>query len=78
MGLGEDGAHDGNDGGGVGEMFQSEYPFQLLEAHHRRCPSHEPYYCCMWQEIHHESQPTLQSNFIIASIMIIDTSFSFN
>lgn len=55
--LSDDGAHDWDEVGGVSETDQAKHAFELLKTHHRRCSSHEPHYCCMWQEVHYEPKP---------------------
>lgn len=42
--LGEDGAHDGDDVGLMGEMLEAEYELELLKANYGGCSRHEPDY----------------------------------
>lgn len=57
MCLGEDGSHDGDDVGGVSEMVETKYAFQLLKNHDGGGAGHETDDGCMGQEVHDESQP---------------------
>uniref|UniRef100_A0A453ITG4 Uncharacterized protein n=1 Tax=Aegilops tauschii subsp. strangulata TaxID=200361 RepID=A0A453ITG4_AEGTS len=55
--LGEDGAHDGDEVGGGGEVLQPQHALELLQAHHRRRAAHEPHDRRVRQEVHDEAQP---------------------
>lgn len=52
--LGKDGSHDGDKISAMSEMDQSQYPFQLLQAHNRGCSTQEPHYRRVRQEIHYK------------------------
>ena len=55
--LGEDGAHDGDEVGGGGEVFEAEHALELLQAHHRRRAAHEPHDRSVRQKVHDETKP---------------------
>jgi hypothetical protein len=58
--LREEGAHDGDDVGGRGEVVEAEHALELLQAHHRRSAAHEPHdrrSARVRQKIHDEAQP---------------------
>ncbi|BAS82416.1 Os03g0161302, partial [Oryza sativa Japonica Group] len=57
VGLGEDGAHDGDEVGGGGEVVEAEHALELLQAHHGGGAAHEPDDGGVRQEVHDEPQP---------------------
>ena len=52
--LGEDRTHDRDDISAMGEMVETQNPFQLLQTHNCCSSSHEPHYGCMRQKIDHK------------------------
>jgi hypothetical protein len=55
--LREEGAHDGDDVGGGGEVVEAEHALELLQSHHRRGAAHEPHDRRVRQKINDEAQP---------------------
>ncbi|BAT10884.1 Os10g0420332, partial [Oryza sativa Japonica Group] len=55
--LRDDGADDGDDVGGGGEVGEAEHPLELLQAHDGRRAGHEADDGGVRQEVHEEAQP---------------------